>query len=324
MRGNRNGDERRSFRAYRLYGLCVRSQWRLPYFECGEADPSAVELIEGPALLFEEAVREAAGKPRAAEWFQHACLRDGSNYLRWSELFEFLVSADGCRIAGRPLTHVAFEAFHTYLLGVVLSFSLLKRGLDPLHATAVVVDGRAVGFLGDTGYGKSSLGGAFIQIGYPVLTDDLLVLREGDQGFSAYPGPPRIKLFPEIARNLLGEQVTGIPMNPLTRKLVIPLDRHQSHQAAVPLKALYALTRPSVGRESGGRVMFRRLPQRKAFLMLLKSAFNTDIIESERLRRQFLLCARIASTVPMKLLSYPRNLASLPLVRDAILSDLTR
>lgn len=319
----RNRDERRPFHAYRLYGLCVRSQWVLPYFECGEADPPAVELVEGPALLFEEAVREAAGQPSAAEWFQHTCLRDGSNYLRWSELFEFLVSADGCRIAGRPLTHVSFEAFHTYLLGVVLSFSLLKRGLDPLHATAVVVDGRAVGFLGDTGYGKSSLGGAFIQIGYPVLTDDLLVLREGDQGFSAYSGPPRIKLFPEIARNLLGGQVTGIPMNPLTRKLVIPLDRHQSHQAAVPLKTLYVLTRPSASARSE-RVTLRRLSQRSAFLALLKNAFNTDIIESERLRRQFLLCTRIASKVPMKLLSYPRSLASLPLVRDAILSDLTR
>jgi hypothetical protein len=323
MRRNRNGDERRSFRAYHLYGLCVRSQWRLPYGECAEADLPAVELVEGPALLFEEAVREAAEKPRAADWFQYTYLRDGSHYLRWSDLFEFLVSADGCRIAGRPLTHVSFEAFHTYLLGVVLSFSLVKRGLDPLHATAVVIDGMAVGFLGDTGYGKSSLGGAFIQAGYPVLTDDLLVLKEGGHGFSAYPGPPRIKLFPEIARNLLGEQVSGIPMNPLTRKLVIPLVQQQSHQTAVPLKTLYVLTRPEA-RARSERVTLRRLSQRSAFLVLLKSAFNIDVIESERLRRQFLLCTRIASTVPIKLLSYPRNLASLPLVRDAMLSDLTR
>lgn len=323
MRRNRNGDEQRSRRNYRLYGLCVKSQWWLPYCECGEADSPTVELVEGPALLFQEAVQQAAAKLRAAEWFQYTCLRDGSHYLRWSELFEFLVSADGCQIAGRPLTHVSFEAFHTYLLGVVLSFSLVRRGLDPLHATAVVVDGGAVGFLGDTGYGKSSLGGAFIQIGYPVLTDDLLVLREGDHGFSVYSGPPRIKLFPEIARNLLGEQATGIPMNPLTCKLVIPLDRHQSHQAAVPLKTLYVLTRPEAHARSK-RVTLRRVSQHSAFLALLKSAFNTEIIDSERLRRQFLLCTRIASTVPVKLLSYPRSLASLPLVREAILSDLAR
>lgn len=323
MRGNRNGEERRSLRNYHLYGLCIRSQWRLPYVECAEAKPPAVELVEGPTLLFEEAIQQAAEKPHVADWFQHACLRDGAHYLKWSDLFEFLVSADGCRIAGRPLTHVSFEAFHTYLLGVVLSFALVKRGLDPLHATAVVVDGKAVGFLGDVGYGKSSLGGAFIQAGYPVLTDDLLVLREGGHGFSAYPGPPRIKLFPEIARNLLDEQASGIPMNPLTRKLVIPLDRHQSRQAAAPLKTLYVLKSPET-RARSERVTFRRLSQRSAFLALLKNAFNTDIIESERLRRQFLLYTRIASTVPMKLLSYPRNLASLPSVREAILADLKK
>lgn len=323
MRRYRNRDEPRSLRAYHLYGVCVSSQWRLPYCECAQADQRAVELVEGPALLFEEAAREAAEKPRAADWFQYTCLRDGSHYVKWSGLFEFLVSADGCRIAGRPLTHVAFEAFHTYLLGVVLSFSLVKQGLDPLHATAVVIDGGAVGFLGDTGYGKSSLGGAFIQAGYPLLTDDLLVVRHDDASFSAYSGPPRIKLFPEIARNLLGEQVSGIPMNPLTRKLIIPLDSDQVHQVPVPLKALYLLPRPSA-RARRKRVTLRRVSRRSAFLALLKNAFNTDIIESERLRRQFLLCTRMASTVPMKLLSYPRNMESLPLVRDAILSDITR
>lgn len=318
-----NGGRQETSQAFRLYGLCVGSQWRLPYCEGSDADTPEVELVAGPAWFFEEASREAARQPTAADWFQHACLHDGSHYLRWSELFEFLVSADGHRIVGRPLTDVALEALHTYLLGVVLSFSLVKRGLDPLHATAVVVDGGAVGFLGDTGYGKSSLGAAFLQAGYPMLTDDLLVLRHDGHGFSAYSGPPRIKLFPEIAKRMLGEHVMGIPMNPLTRKLIIPLDRHQSHQAPTPLKALYVLPRPSAGAGSR-RLTLRRLSQRGAFLALLKSAFNDEVVEPERLRHQFLLCTRIASAVPITLLSHPRSLASLPSVREAILADIRR
>lgn len=323
MQTYRNGNRRQSLHAYHLYGLCIRSQWRLPFCECSDASLPGVELVEGPARLFEEASQGAASQPNATDWYQSVCLHDGSYYLRWSRLFEFLVSADGRRIAGRPLADLSFESFHTYLLGVVLSFSLLKRGLDPLHATAVVVDGKAVGFLGDTGYGKSSLGAAFLQAGYPLLTDDLLIVRNRAHGFSAYSGPPRIKLFPEIAKTLLGEQATGIPMNPLTPKLIIPLDRHQSHKGPVPLRALYALPRPSAGARSR-RLTLRRLSQRGAFLTLLKSTFNDEVVEPERLRHQFLLCARIASTIPMKLLSHPRSLASLPLVREAILSDLTR
>jgi hypothetical protein len=261
-------------------------------------------------------------EPNGPKWFRHACLQDGSIFLRWSGLFEFLVSPDGRRIAGRPLTHASREAFHTYLLGQVISFALLKQGIEPLHSTAVVIDGETVGFLGESSYGKSSLGAAFLQAGYPLLTDDLLVVKEEDHGFFAYPGPPRIKLFPEIARSLLGKSRKGTPMNNLTPKLIIPLDRHRSYHAAARLKALYVLGPP--GTASRRKVMIRRISQRRAFLELLRNTFNPVIIERERLKRQFSVAALVASKVPVKLLSYPRILGSLPSVREAILSDLAR
>jgi hypothetical protein len=112
-------------------------------------------------------------------------------------------------------------------------------------------------------------------------------------------------------------------MNPLTSKLIIPLDRDQSHEAPAPLKAIYVLTRPEAGSRCE-RVTVRGLTQRRAFLELLKNTFNAIIVEAERLKGQFVLAAEIASKVPIKLLSYPRTLSSLPSVREAILSDLWR
>lgn len=314
---------KRSRRAYSLYGLWLRSQWPLPYPEGTEAGFSEVELVKGPASLFFGMAQEALIESNPATWFQHVCLRDGSTYLRWTGLFEFLISADGLRIACRPLNGASQEAFHTYLVSQVLSFALVKQGIEPLHATVIVVNEQAVGFLGDCGFGKSSLGGSFLQAGYPLLTDDLLVVKEESREFYAYPGPPRIKLFPEIAKSLLGERVKGTPMNTLTPKLIIPLDQHRSHRAAAPLKALYVLTRSGAG-SSCKRVMIRRLSQRRAFLALLRNTFNPVIIERERLKRQFKMATLVASKVPINLLSYPRILASLPSVREAILSDLGR
>ncbi|PYT92309.1 MAG: hypothetical protein DMG36_15620 [Acidobacteria bacterium] len=83
------------------------------------------------------------------DWFHYAPLEDGSDYLRWTGLFEFLISADGRRIAARTLTDISQEAFQTYLLGQVLSFALLKQGIESLHSTVVAVDGGAVAILGD-------------------------------------------------------------------------------------------------------------------------------------------------------------------------------
>ena len=209
---------------YRIYGICVKSQWALPFhhFDAAGAAPAEVELIEGSAWLFSGA-RAKGGLETAPAGYQYASLGDGSIYLVWPGLFEFLVSADGLRIAARPASNVSWETFYSYLFGQVLSFALLKQGIEPLHCTAVGLEGGAVGLLGDSGYGKSSLAAAFLQAGYPLLTDDLLVLQENGQGFLAYPSFPRIKLFPEVARAFLGEAEESVPYNPYTAKRIIPL-----------------------------------------------------------------------------------------------------
>lgn len=309
---------------YLLYGHTFRSQWQLPFRECAETSPPAIELLEGSPWHFEEPARETAHQPVEDDWFQYTRLADGSSYLRWPEFYDFLISPDGRRICGRPTREgISQESFHTYLLGVALSFSLIKLGFDPLHSTVVAVKGRGVGFLGKSGYGKSSLAGAFLQAGYPIVTDDLLVLKEDAAGFSAYPGPPRIKLLPEVARVLIGEKVAGVPMNPLTSKLIIPLNRKQSLQTVVPLQALYVLNPPLAGVRND-RITIRRLSQRRALLALLKHSFNDWVSEPARLNFQFHLYSQIVSKVTIKFISYPRRLASLSSVRDAILRDFAR
>ena len=270
-----------------------------------------------------EARRGSEASSDNGDWFSYARLPDGSDYLRWSGLFEFLVSADGRRIGCRCLNGTSPEAFHTYLLGQVISYSLLKLGIEPLHSTSVVVDGGVAAFLGDCGYGKSSLGAAFLQAGHPLLTDDLLVLQaEGDR-FVAHPGPPRIKLFPEVARYLLGERAAGVPMNNCTPKMVIPLEGNGRApiKKTAPLRSVYILAPPPV-RSHRRDVVIRNLSRRNACIQLLRNTFNTVVTEPDRLRRQFDLASRIAGAVPVKMLSYPRSLDRLPEVREAVYSDL--
>jgi len=310
------------FPVYLLYGIPVLSRWPLPQVECTDSREPLVELAEVSEEFFDPARREARKHPPdETELFQHIPLPDGSDYLCWTGLFEFLVSADGRRISGRAAGDFPFESFQAYLLGAVLSYSLLKLGLDPLHSTAVVVDGGAVGFLGNNGYGKSSLGGAFLQAGFPLLTDDLLVTIEHQQGFLAYPGPARIKLFPEIAQALLGKEATGVSMNPLTKKEIIPLRPQLSSFNPVPLRAIYVLPAPGESPPEPG-ITIRQLPPREAFIQLVANAFNDSVLDEDRLKQHFRLITRLASKIPVKQLSYPRVLDALPALRQAILDDL--
>jgi hypothetical protein len=306
-----------------LYGVRLKSVMPLPATETTSSGQAAIELLSGSASLFSRARREAGICPEEKEWFLHAGLSDGSDYLRWSGLFEFLVSADGHRIVCRELNGASHDSFQTYLQGQVLSFALLKQGIEPLHATTVVIDEKAVAFLGNCGFGKSSLGAAFLRDGYPLLSDDLLVLKERGDRFVAYSGPPRIKLFPEIATRLLGEGVNGTPMSNQTPKLVIPLAQNEtvSAEGVFPLKAIYVLTPPPASSRNH-KITIRKLSPRRAFLALLKNTFNTVIVEPDRLKCQFVLATRLAARVRVKSLSYPRALQHLPAVREAVRSDL--
>jgi len=301
-----------------LYGLRLRSALPLPRAKRARG-PVDVEIVRGRAVEL-AAVRRALDPPLSfGRWFQERVLGDGRRYLRWAGLFEFLVAADGRRIVARRLPQATRmpRAFETYLLGQVLSFALIARGLEPLHATAVVVGDGVVGFLGDCGRGKSTLGAAFVRAGHVLLTDDLLVLRDEGGRFRAGAGPARLKLFPEPARRILGRGVRGTPMNGRGGKLVFPLGARAARGAA-PLRALYVL-RPG---RAGGGVAIRTLSPRQAFVELTRNTFNACVLDAPRLARQFDLATRVAARVPVKTLAYPRRLDRLADVRAAIEADL--
>ena len=239
-------------------------------------------------------------------------------FVRWRGLFEFLISRDGRRIEWRRMPRATPEAFNGYLLSQVLSFCLLARGQEPLHASVVEVPGGAIGFLGGPGGGKSSLSAAFVGAGHRLVTDDLLALAPHGGGYRVHLGVPRIKLYPRVAREVLGiRDGAGSRMNPHTVKLIMRLPRSQAAQRAPRLTALYVLAR-------GSAIRVCRLTRGDALLAIVRASFNTVHVDRRRLARQFAFAARLAQAVPVRRLSYPRRLSLLPRVRAAILADLRR
>ena len=97
-------------------------------------------------------------------------------YLRYSDGTEFVIDREGTQIWARSPDNLPPEDTATYLLGPVFGFTLRLRGVTCLHASAVVIDEQAVVFLGQSGAGKSTTAAAFAQLGYPVLSDDVVAL----------------------------------------------------------------------------------------------------------------------------------------------------
>jgi hypothetical protein len=322
---NRRRTRRPKTRAYHAYGTCISSEWTLGFegkpFEGKRIHPLArVELRQAPRpFSVESSPPDVGPRPRVNGY--EVFLPGGSIYLNWPGLFEFLISSRGRRITGIPKARVALESFRTYLLGPVLSFALIRQGIEPLHGTIIVKDDAAFALLGDSGYGKSSLAAAFLSAGYRLLTDDLVVLQKNGGHFIAFPGVPRIKLFPRVAHRFLGNAARGRRMHRDFEKRIIPLGPEKVCQSPVPLRAIYVLSEPTKS-SNAERITIRRLPRRLAFVAVLKNTFNTRLIDSARLRHQFEMASGLVTQVPMKTLSYPRSLDLLPTVCEAVISDL--
>lgn len=98
-----------------------------------------------------------------------------------------------------------------YLLGSAFGALLHQRGLLPLHANAIEVDGKAVAFMGEAGAGKSTLAAWFHDRGFRVIADDVCVVQfDADGKILACPGIPRLRLWEEALR-ATGREAAAFP-----------------------------------------------------------------------------------------------------------------
>jgi hypothetical protein len=300
------------------FGLKIESDWDIPCSKIPHRTFSSVRLIQGTEDFFR---RHVPGELRQHDPKFVALdeLPDGSKYLGWRNVFEFHISSDSKTVTGLSTDGAPEAAFKTYMLGHLISYVLLGLGVETVHAASIVIDGEAIGLLGDSARGKSTLSAAFLKAGHRLLTDDfLVVIPKGDE-YLAYPGFPRIKLYERVAKHLIAEGKQGTPMTTHRRtKMIYPLE---AHLEPVRLRALYSLTSPKtvVGMKN---VSIEPFSEREAYLNLTENSFNARVKTPERLAAQFAWATVLVKKVPVKRLSYPRVMEILPDVIAAVKEDL--
>ncbi|MBK1663186.1 serine kinase [Rhodospirillum rubrum] len=135
--------------------------------------------------------------------------------------FRFTVAAVGSyRISqGRVITidpqvGAMASAVRQYLLGTAFGVLCHQRGLLPLHASCVAINGRAVAIAGASGAGKSSLAAALVRLGYPLLGDDVCVIDASEiNAPRVLPAIPRLKLWRDVL------DAFGLAVDPAARIL---------------------------------------------------------------------------------------------------------
>lgn len=242
--------------------------------------------------------------------------RLGAGYLlRFPEMADFQVSADGRRVSCSPVADVPEETVRHLYLNQVLPLALSMMGKMVFHASAVEVANGAVAFMGDSGRGKSTLAASFATGGFRFLTDDGLVVEAAGSGYQVLPSHPSIRLWEDSQDALITPGTeTAPPLHFTSKSRFLAGDSIVFCEQPRSLRRVYLL-----GDGSAPMTTFQRMSAAEALAEWMNHSFLLDIEARELVAAHFDRVAKLANLPIYYRLDYPRRYEELDRVREAII-----
>lgn len=240
----------------------------------------------------------------------------GSLLLLVDGVARYLVT-DGKQVVIQREPGAEHEEITLFLLGCAFAPLLQQRGLLPLHCSGIVVEGGCIAFVGHSGIGKSSLAGAFLKRGYPILTDDILVVSLVSDGTpQAYPGYPQLKLWPDTISKLGEARQSLFPIRPGIDKFRRPI-RKEFHKGALPLKRLYVL-----GISDAGEIEMATMSGSAKLTAIISNTYHLGFLKGlGKGPEHFRQCNALAERLTVKKVTRPREPYLLEELANALEAD---
>jgi hypothetical protein len=238
---------------------------------------------------------------------------DTGYLLRFPDLADFEVSADGRSVVGYPAPGTDDSTVEHLYINQLVPLALSRQGQPAFHASVVTMPGGAVAFLGKAGMGKSTLAASFALEEAAFLTDDALLVDETD-GIRAMPSHASLRLWEDSVEALIPDHAPkagAISYSSKARLLAGNVLHHANEP--VPLLAAYVLDWQEVA-----EIVIIPLKDSARQMAWVSNSFLLDIQDQALLARHFDWTHRIADEVPTFSLDYPRIYGMLPEVREAV------
>lgn len=209
--------------------------------------------------------------------------------IRFEDETSFLVTANGRSIAlvSAPANYTRDDVA-AYALGPVIAIALHLQGAVLLHASSVVMRGKAIVFPGPSGGGKSTTAAILHRLGYPVLSDDVTELA-GPSPYSALASLPTMRLWPDVVHALFGADAVFPDRAPSWDKKLVTVE--------LPPPAEIAAVLFLEGRSSPPRL--ERLAPRDAWQRLMANVYTAMLPGEAMAGRIFEMTSALADEVPM-------------------------
>lgn len=294
---------------YSLFGGTLRSELPMPDFAPCDAAPATWTFRRNGTHRAPLACEllGSASTPGCAV----ALLRtDAGMRLRHRCSGQYDIVAGGSEIFWHPARNPLPEYPQADLIARVMPIALHASGGFCLHGSAVAMGGAGVGFVADSGVGKSTLAVAMTNAGAPMVSDDILTIDAARGGCTLRPGFAKPRLRRDSARALLRDE-QSFSVHADGKHVIDDLaDECLVVHESVPLSAVYVLrpVRPEGEPPAAHRIALS--PSAAAIALIRYSKAGMLLGGSEAgivLHR----AAAIAARVPVYELHLVRDLARL-------------
>lgn len=244
-------------------------------------------------------------------------LLDGEHYrFCYADRTDFVIDRKGTEVWAQWCEPLTIEDTATYLLGPVMGFVLLLRGLVCLHASAIAIGEEAIALVGPAGAGKSTTAAAFFNRGYDVLAEDVVTLDDRGDEFLVRPGYPCIRLWPPAVKALFGSENHLPKLTPNWDKCYLDLSERQFQPKPLPLAAIYQL-----GTRSDDGPLIEVVDRAKGLMSLVANTYATKLMDKAMRAREFELLTRVLNHVPLRRVTPHKDPARIPELCKSIVTD---
>jgi hypothetical protein len=293
--------------SFRIYGLSLTADRPIP-----GVPPAKIANVDVSVYLGKLPKRFDQNESSAELWFTSEYQDQlgvpllkvfkyfSGEYFRftYADQTEFVVDRSGANIWATLPESLTLEDTSTYLLGPIMGFVLQLRGSISLHASAVVIENRAVAFVGPAGSGKSTTAAALAERGYSVIAEDVVTIEDCGDTFLALPAYPCIRLWPASVRALYGSEAALPKLTPTWEKRFLDLsqERYRFSEEPVPLTAIFMLAERS---QRAQAPFVSSISGSQALLSLIANTYTNNLMDKETRARGFDLLSRMHAVIPV-------------------------
>ena len=243
---------------------------------------------------------------------------DGKYYrFCYADQTEFVLDKAGTEVWAKWCEPLTLEDTATYLLGPVMGFVMLLRGVVCLHASAVVVGDEAIALIGPAGSGKSTTAAAFAKQGYNILAEDVVTLDDRGDHFLVRPGYPCIRLWPAAVKALYGSETHLPKLTPNWDKCYLDL-RENFRREPLRLGAIYHL---GERRDDVAAPFVQTLDRADGLMSLVANTYATKLMDKQMRAREFELLTCVLNHVPLRRVTPHTDPARIPDLCSRILEE---